>query len=71
VPKPWPSLFHRGGVRSKYAASADATIVKTTAISTLLVVKPDSDAGLNRLRQSGAWLTLDPQAVAACFNSRS
>jgi hypothetical protein len=53
------------------AASADATIVRTTAISTLLVVKPDSKAGLNRLRQAGAWLALDPQAVAACFNSRS
>ena len=53
------------------AASAGATIVRTTAISTLLVVKPDSAAGLDRLRQAGAWLTLDPQAVAACFNNRS
>jgi len=53
------------------AASADATIVRTTAISTLLVVKPDSNAGLNRLRQAGAWLALDPQAVAACLNDRS
>jgi hypothetical protein len=53
------------------AASADATIVRTTAISTLLVVKPASDAGLERLRREGAWLTLDPQAVAACFNNRS
>jgi hypothetical protein len=53
------------------AASAGATLVRTTAISTLLVVKPDSNAGLNRLHQAGAWLTLDPQAVAACFNDRS
>lgn len=52
------------------AASAGATIVRTTAISTLVVVKPDSDTGLNRLRQAGVWLTLDPQAVAACFNNR-
>ena len=25
--------------------------------------------GLTRLRQAGAWLTIDPQAVAACFNN--
>jgi hypothetical protein len=53
------------------AASAGATIVRTTAISTLLVVKPGTYAGLNRLRQAGAWLMLDPQAVGACFNNRS
>jgi hypothetical protein len=53
------------------AASADATIVGTTAIPTLLVVRPGLDAGLSRLRQAGAWLSLDPQAVGACFNNRS
>ncbi|HUN95040.1 MAG TPA: hypothetical protein VMU69_02230 [Bradyrhizobium sp.] len=53
------------------AASAGAAIVRTTAISTLLVVKPASDAGLNRLHRAGVWLTLDPQAVAACFKDRS
>jgi hypothetical protein len=50
------------------AASANAEIVRTTAIPTVLVVKPDVQDGLNRLRKVGAWLTLDPQAIAACFN---
>jgi hypothetical protein len=48
-------------------ASADAAIVRTTAISTLMVVRPDDHGGLSRLRDAGVWLTLDPQAIAACF----
>jgi hypothetical protein len=24
--------------------------------------------GMTRLREAGAWLTIDPQAIAACFN---
>ena|SRR5882724_6456113 len=48
-------------------ASADAAVVRTTAISTLLVVRPDNNDGLERLRNAGVWLTLDPQAVAACL----
>jgi hypothetical protein len=51
------------------AASADAAIVRTTAIAAVLVVRPDEHEGLTRLRQAGAWLTIDPQAVAACFNN--
>ena len=51
------------------AASADAAIVRTTAIAAILVVRPHDHDGLNRLRQAGAWLTIDPQAVAACFNN--
>jgi hypothetical protein len=49
------------------AASADAEIVRTTAIPSLLVVKPDGEEGLSRLRKAGAWLAIDPQAIAACF----
>jgi hypothetical protein len=49
------------------AASANAAIIRITAIPSLLVVQPDSHDGLTRLRQSGAWLTIDPQAIAACF----
>ncbi len=49
-------------------ASAHAAIVRTTAISAVLVVRPDDHGGLVRLRQAGAWLAIDPQAVAACFN---
>jgi hypothetical protein len=62
---PWwsaPQIFEA-------AASADAAIVRTTAFAALLVVRPHNREGLSRLRQAGAWLTLDPQAVAACFNT--
>jgi hypothetical protein len=51
------------------AASADAAVVRTTAVAAILVVRPTDHDGLNRLRQAGAWLTLDPQAIAACFNN--
>ena len=50
-------------------ASADAAIVRTTAITAILVVRPDAHQGLARLREAGAWLTIDPQAVAGCFNT--
>ena len=51
------------------AASADAAIVRTTALSAVLVVRPNDHEGLSRLHRAGAWLTLDPQAIAACFNT--
>jgi hypothetical protein len=51
------------------AASADAAIVRTTAVPSLLVVRPDTADGLARLREAGAWFAIDPQAVAACFSS--
>jgi hypothetical protein len=51
------------------AASAHASIVRMTAIPALLIVRPDSDDGLNRLYKAGAWLTIDPQAIAACFKA--
>ncbi|HEY5130240.1 MAG TPA: hypothetical protein VIJ35_23645 [Bradyrhizobium sp.] len=51
------------------AASADAAIVRTTAIPAVLVVRPNDHEGLTRLREAGAWLTIDPQAIAACFNN--
>ena len=50
------------------AASADAAIVRTTALAAVLVVRPNDHDGLTRLHRAGAWLTLDPQAIAACFN---
>jgi hypothetical protein len=49
------------------AASADAAVVRITAIPSILVVQPDGRDGLARLRESGAWLTIDPQAIAACL----
>jgi len=51
------------------AASANAAIVRMTAISSLLVVQPDRHDGLTRLRQSGVWLAIDPQAIAACLTN--
>jgi hypothetical protein len=48
-------------------ASADAAVVRTTAVSTLMVVRPDDHEGMARLRNAGVWLAIDPQAVAACF----
>jgi hypothetical protein len=49
------------------AASANAAFVRTTAIPAVLVVRPDNQAGLTRLREAGAWLAIDPRAVAACL----
>src|SRR6202000_2948046 len=49
------------------AASADAAIVRMTAIPSLLVVRPDQHDGLVRLRNAGVWLAMDPQALAACL----
>jgi hypothetical protein len=48
-------------------ASANAAIVRMTALPSLLVVRPNDQDGLARLRKAGAWLTIDPQAIAACF----
>jgi hypothetical protein len=53
------------------AASANAAIVRMTAIPAVLVVRPDDHAGLTRLREAGAWLAMDPQAIAACFGNRN
>jgi hypothetical protein len=62
---PWWStrqVFHA-------VAAAEAAIVRSTALPALLVVRPDDLDGLNRLRRAGAWLVMDPQAVAACFTN--
>jgi len=50
------------------AASADAAIIRMTAIPSLLVVRPDQHDGLARLHNAGVWLAIDPQAIAACFS---
>src|ERR1700704_1499060 len=51
------------------AASANAAIVRMTAIPAILVVRPDDHDGLARLRNAGAWLSIDPLAIAACFGN--
>ncbi len=48
------------------AASADAAIVRQTAVGSILVVRPDGHDGLTRLREAGVWLTIDPQIIGAC-----
>jgi hypothetical protein len=49
------------------AASANAAIVRMTAVPAILVVRPDDRDGLIRLREAGVWFAMDPQAIAACF----
>jgi len=49
------------------AGSAQASIVRATALPTLLVVRPDDHDGLTRLHDAGAWFVMDAQAVSACF----
>ena len=49
------------------AGSAQAAIVRATALPTLLVVRPDDHDGLSRLHDAGAWFVMDAQAVSACF----
>jgi len=49
------------------AASADAAIVRMTAVPSLLVVRPDQHDGLARLCKAGVWLAMDPGAIAACM----
>ena len=62
---PWWSTQHI----FEAAASADASIIRTTAIAAVVVVKPDEHGGMERLRKAGAWLTIDPQAISGCFNT--
>jgi hypothetical protein len=50
-------------------ASADAAIVRMTALPSLLVVRPDQHDGLSRLRKAGVWLVMDPRAIAACISN--
>ena len=47
--------------------SAQAAIVRVTALPTLIVVRADDHDGLPRLREAGAWFVMDAQAVSACF----
>ena len=51
------------------AASADAAIVRMTAIPSLLVVRPAQHDGLSRLRTAGMWFAIDPRAIDACFSN--
>lgn len=48
-------------------ASTHNAIVRTTAIPSMMVVQLVEPDGLASLRQAGAWLALDPQAIGGCF----
>lgn len=49
-------------------AAAGALVIRTGAIPAIMIVQPARDDGMERLRDAGAWLALDPRAVAACFS---
>jgi hypothetical protein len=49
------------------AAEAEAAIVRSTAVPSLLVVRVGDANGMARLRRAGAWFSIDPQAVGGCF----
>jgi hypothetical protein len=51
------------------AASANAAIVRMTAVPAILVVRPDGRDGLTRLHEAGVWFAVDPQAIAACISN--
>jgi hypothetical protein len=53
------------------AASANAAIVRMTAVPAILVVRPDSNDGLSQLRRAGAWFTIDPRVIAACLRTNA
>ena len=48
-------------------AASDAAIVRTTALATILVVRPAGRDGFGLLRQAGALFVADPQAISACL----
>jgi len=48
-------------------AEADAAIVRTTAIASIVVVRPRGREGMARLREAGGWFVVDPQAIAGCL----
>ena len=50
-----------------FQISLSAEIVSKTSIPAVLVVRPDDRAGLARLRAAGAWLAMDPRAIAGCL----
>jgi hypothetical protein len=48
-------------------AAAGGAIVREGAISSLLVTQSSEPGFRHRLHAAGAWLLLDPKAVAACL----
>lgn len=48
------------------SASANATVIRTGVVPAILIVQLAGPDGLQRLRDAGAWLALDPQAIGGC-----
>ena len=48
------------------AASAKVAIVRLTGLPALVVVQTGGREGIARLRAAGAWLVVNPVAVASC-----
>jgi hypothetical protein len=50
-----------GAAKSMLAAAADGSVVRFGALPFIVIIAPDSDAPAGQIRQSGAWLVLNPQ----------
>jgi hypothetical protein len=48
-------------------ASANAAIIRTGIVPTILIVQLSKPDGLSRLHQAGIWLAVNPQAIGGCF----
>jgi hypothetical protein len=48
------------------AASADAAIIRTGFLPSILIVQFAPRHGLARLHSAGAWFAMSPQAVGGC-----
>jgi hypothetical protein len=55
-----------GGTRAVVAAVRSGYVIRVGAQPFIVIVLPDSGAPGSRLRQSGAWLVLDPAGVGGC-----
>jgi hypothetical protein len=60
-----------GGARAVAAAARSGAVIRFGARSFIVVVLPDSRGPHGRLRQSGAWLVLDPAQVGGCSDQSS
>jgi hypothetical protein len=49
------------------AAEAGGAVVREGAVSSLLVAQSSQPGFRRKLHASGAWLLLDPKAIAACL----
>ena len=57
---PWPETFRR-------AADTGAAIVRSGGLANIVVVQSDTHDLLDRLHAAGAWLVVDPEALATCL----